>query len=230
MASFNLVSPFELSGDQTTAVVELVGGVVQGMPHQVLLGATGTGKTFTIANVVAQTGKPTLVLSHNKTLAAQLFAEFKRLFPDNAVEFFVSYYDYYQPEAYVPASDTYIQKDALINEQIDKLRHSATKALLERDDVIIISSVSCIYGLGSKEAYDGMLLRLEVGQVVDRRDILKKLVDILYDRNESDFHRGTFRSRGDVVEVFPAHEDSHAIRIELFGDEIERISSIDALR
>ncbi|MEC7948796.1 MAG: excinuclease ABC subunit UvrB [Myxococcota bacterium] len=230
MADFNLVLPFEPSGDQPAAIQQLTEGVDRGDRHQVLLGATGTGKTFTIANVIARTGRPTLVLSHNKTLAAQLFGELKKLFPDNAVEFFVSYYDYYQPEAYVASSDTYIQKDSLINERIDKLRHAATRSLLEREDVIIVSSVSCIYGLGSREAYDGMLLQLEVGQEISRRDILTKLVEILYERNEQDFHRGTFRARGDVIEIFPAHEDELALRVELFGDEVERISVIDALR
>jgi excinuclease ABC subunit B len=230
MAEFNLVMPFEPAGDQPEAIRQLTEGVLRGERHQVLLGATGTGKTFTIANVIANTGRPTLVLSHNKTLAAQLFGELKRLFPDHAVEFFVSFYDYYQPEAYVASSDTYIQKDSLINERIDKLRHAATRSLLERDDVIIVSSVSCIYGLGSREAYDGMLLQLEVGQEISRRDILTKLVEILYERNEQDFHRGTFRARGDVIEVFPAHEDQLALRIELFGDEVERISVIDGLR
>jgi excinuclease ABC subunit B len=230
MADFNLVLPFQPSGDQPEAIRQLTEGVERGDRHQVLLGATGTGKTFTIANVIANTGRPTLVLSHNKTLAAQLFGELKKLFPDNAVEYFVSYYDYYQPEAYVASSDTYIQKDSLINERIDKLRHAATRSLLERDDVIIVSSVSCIYGLGSREAYDGMLLQLEVGQEIGRREILTKLVEILYERNESDFHRGSFRARGDVIEVFPAHEDELALRIELFGDEVERISVIDALR
>ena len=230
MAEFNLVMPFQPSGDQPEAIRLLTEGVERGERHQVLLGATGTGKTFTIANVIANTGRPTLVLSHNKTLAAQLFGELKRLFPDHAVEFFVSYYDYYQPEAYVASSDTYIQKDSLINERIDKLRHAATRSLLEREDVIIVSSVSCIYGLGSREAYDGMLLQLEVGQEISRRAILTKLVEILYERNEQDFHRGTFRARGDVIEVFPAHEDELALRIELFGDEVERISVIEALR
>ncbi len=191
MPEFRLQLPFEPAGDQPAAIEALTEGVLRGDRHQVLLGATGTGKTFTIANVIANTQRPTLVLSHNKTLAAQLFGELKKLFPDNAVEYFVSYYDYYQPEAYVASSDTYIQKDALINERIDKLRHAATRSLLERDDVIIVSSVSCIYGLGSREAYDGMLLQLAVGQEISRRDILTKLVEILYERNESDFHRGT---------------------------------------
>lgn len=227
---FKLVSPFEPAGDQPQAIEELTQGILSGEKHQVLLGATGTGKTFTVSKVIENVGRPTLVLSHNKTLAAQLYGEFKRLFPDAAVEYFVSFYDYYQPEAYVPSSDVFIQKDSLINEQIDKLRHAATRSLLERKDVIIIASVSCIYGLGSREAYDNMLLRLEVGQEISRKEILTKLVDILYDRNDHDFHRGTFRVRGDVIEVFPAHEDSRALRIELFGDEVERISIIDPLR
>ena len=230
MATFRLASPYQPAGDQPQAIAELCAGVDAGMQHQVLLGATGTGKTFTVANVIAHAGLPTLVLSHNKTLAAQLYGEFKSLFPDAAVEYFVSYYDYYQPEAYVPASDTYIQKDSLINEQIDRLRHRATRALLERNDVIIVSSVSCIYGLGSREAYDDMLLHLHRGDHVPRQKILSKLVDILYDRNDQDFHRGTFRTRGDVIEVFPAHEEDRAYRIELFGDEVDRISVIDPLR
>ena len=230
MPDFTLHTEYDPAGDQPEAIRQLIEGVERGLPHQVLLGATGTGKTFTVANVIAAANKPTLVLSHNKTLAAQLFGELKKLFPDNAVEYFVSYYDYYQPEAYVPSSDTYIQKDSLINDRIDKLRHSATRALLERRDVIIVSSVSCIYGIGSREAYDGMLLRLEVGQELGRRQILTKLVDILYERNDTDFHRGSFRVRGDVIEVFPAHEDEVAVRIELFGDEVERISLIDPLR
>ncbi|MCK6502546.1 excinuclease ABC subunit UvrB [Myxococcota bacterium] len=230
MATFRLASPYQPAGDQPQAIAELCAGVDAGLKHQVLLGATGTGKTFTMANVIAHAGLPTLVLSHNKTLAAQLYGEFKALFPDAAVEYFVSYYDYYQPEAYVPASDTYIQKDSLINEQIDRLRHRATRALLERNDVIIVSSVSCIYGLGSREAYDDMLLHLHRGDHVPRQKILAKLVDILYDRNDQDFHRGTFRTRGDVIEVFPAHEEDRAYRIELFGDEVERISVIDPLR
>jgi excinuclease ABC subunit B len=227
---FHLKLPFEPSGDQPEAIRQLTEGLQRGDRHQVLLGATGTGKTFTIANVIEKVDRPTLILSHNKTLAAQLFGELKRFFPDNAVEYFVSYYDYYQPEAYVASSDTYIQKDSLINERIDKLRHSATRALLERSDVIIVSSVSCIYGLGSREAYDGMLIQLSVGDEIPRRELLRRLVDILYERNEADFHRGTFRARGDVIEVFPAHEDDVALRIELFGDEVERISTFDALR
>ena len=230
MAHFKLHSDYQPAGDQPQAIAELTEGVADGVPHQVLLGATGTGKTFTIAHVIANSGRPTLVLSHNKTLAAQLYGELRQLFPDAAVEYFVSYYDYYQPEAYVASSDTYIQKDALINDHIDKLRHRATRALLERDDVIIVASVSCIYGIGSREAYDDMLLRLEVGQEVPRKEILSKLVDLLYDRNEADFHRGTFRARGDVIEIFPAHEDARAWRVELFGDEVERLSVIDPLR
>ena len=230
MALFDMHLPFQPGGDQPEAIRQLVSGLRAGDRHQVLLGATGTGKTFTVANVIAAVQKPTLVLCHNKTLAAQIFGELKRFFPNNAVEYFVSYYDYYQPEAYVASSDTYIQKDSLINERIDKLRHAATRSLLERKDVIIVSSVSCIYGIGSREAYDGMLLQLEVGQTIDRQTILRRLVEILYERNEQDFHRGTFRARGDVIEVFPAHEDEVALRIELFGDEVERISTIDGLR
>jgi excinuclease ABC subunit B len=230
MGRFELKTTFEPAGDQPEAIASLCSGLDQGMPHQVLLGATGTGKTFTMAHLIAHADKPTLVLSHNKTLAAQLYGELKGLFPDNAVEYFVSYYDYYQPEAYVPSTDTYIQKDLLINEHIDKLRHRATKSLLERKDVIIVSSVSCIYGLGSKEAYDGMLVRLEVGDSWPRKKLLRALVEILYTRNDHDFHRGTFRVRGDVVEIFPASEDEVAIRIELFGDEVEAISLVDPLR
>ncbi len=227
---FRLVSEHQPTGDQPQAIEELVAGLGRSDPHQVLLGITGSGKTFTVANVIARTGLPTLVLAPNKTLAAQLFGEFKTLFPDNAVEYFVSYYDYYQPEAYVPSSDTYIEKDSLINEAIDRMRHRATKSLLERHDVIIVASVSCIYGLGSSEAYEGMLLHLEVGSEVRRQDVLRKLVDIHYDRNEQDFHRGTFRARGDVIDVFPAYEDDIAVRIELFGDEVDAISLFDPLR
>jgi excinuclease ABC subunit B len=230
MSRFSLHLPYQPGGDQPEAIRQLTEGVLRGDRHQVLLGATGTGKTFTVANVIQAVQKPTLVLCHNKTLAAQLFGELRRFFPHNSVEYFVSYYDYYQPEAYIPSSDTYIQKDSLINDRIDKLRHSATRALLQRDDVVIVSSVSCIYGIGSREAYDGMVLGLRVGQTFDRRDLLHRLVEIQYERNEADFHRGTFRVRGDVIEVFPAHEDEKAIRIELFGDEVERISVIDALR
>ena len=203
MGRFRLHTEYEPAGDQPQAIEQLCAGIDAGLPHQVLLGATGTGKTFTMAHLIEHADRPSLVLCHNKTLAAQLYGELKGLFPDNSVEYFVSYYDYYQPEAYVPSTDTYIQKDLLINEHIDKLRHSATKALLERKDVIIVSSVSCIYGLGSREAYDGMLVRLEVGQDWPRRKLLRALVEILYSRNDHDFHRGTFRVRGDVIEVFP---------------------------
>ncbi len=227
---FRLVSPHKPTGDQPAAIQTLVEGLANGEKHQTLLGITGSGKTFTVANVIATTNVPTLVLAPNKTLAAQLYGELKNLFPDNAVEYFVSYYDYYQPEAYVASSDTYIEKDSLINEAIDRLRHAATKSLLERTDVIIVASVSCIYGLGSAEAYEGMLLLLEVGQEVRRRDILAKLVEIQYERNEQDFHRGTFRVRGDVIDIFPAYEDARAIRIELFGDEVDAISAFDPLR
>jgi excinuclease ABC subunit B len=227
---FALSSPHSPTGDQPQAIEALTQGLQQGLPHQVLLGITGSGKTFTIANVIARLNRPTLVLAPNKTLAAQLFGEFKRLFPENSVEYFVSYYDYYQPEAYVPSSDTYIEKDSLINEAIDRLRHAATRSLLERNDVIIVASVSCIYGIGSAEAYEGMLLQLERGQEVRRHDILTKLVEIQYERNEQDFHRGTFRARGDVIDVFPAYEEDKAIRIELFGDEVDSISTFDPLR
>jgi excinuclease ABC subunit B len=230
MNSFKLVSEFQPKGDQPQAIESLSESVLEGVTHQVLLGVTGSGKTFTMANVIERVQKPTLVISHNKTLAAQLYGEFKELFPENAVEFFVSYYDYYQPEAYIPSTDTYIEKDTQINEDIDKMRHSATRSLLERNDVIIVASVSCIYGLGSPEAYHGMLLYLERGMTIPREEILSKLVEIQYERNDIDFHRGTFRVRGDVIEVFPAHEENRAIRIELFGDEVDAISEIDPLR
>ena len=230
MNSFKLVSEFQPKGDQPQAIESLSESVLEGATHQVLLGVTGSGKTFTMANVIEKVQKPTLVISHNKTLAAQLYGEFKELFPENAVEFFVSYYDYYQPEAYIPSTDTYIEKDTQINEEIDKMRHSATRSLLERDDVIIVASVSCIYGLGSPEAYHGMLLYLEKGMDISREVILSKLVEIQYERNDIDFHRGTFRVRGDVIEVFPAHEGSRAIRVELFGDQVEEISEIDPLK
>ena len=229
MTVFKLVSEFEPTGDQPQAIEKLSTAVLEGTKHQVLMGVTGSGKTFTMANVIERVQKSTLVISHNKTLAAQLYGEFKDLFPDNAVEFFVSYYDYYQPEAYIPSTDTYIEKDTSINEEIDKMRHSATRSLLDRNDVIIVASVSCIYGLGSPEAYHGLLLFLERGATVPREKILNKLVEIQYERNDIDFHRGTFRVRGDIVEVFPAYED-RAIRIELFGDEVEAISEIDPLR
>jgi excinuclease ABC subunit B len=227
---FQLVSPHQPTGHQPAAISALIDGLRTGRKHQTLLGITGSGKTFTVANVVAEINRPTLVLAPNKTLAAQLYGEFKSFFPHNAVEYFVSYYDYYQPEAYVASSDTFIEKDSLINEAIDRLRHAATRSLLERRDVLIVARVSCIYGIGSSEAYQGMLLRLAVGQQVDRRDILRKLVEIQYERNQADFHRGTFRARGDVIDVFPAYEDDIAIRIELFGDEVERIHTFDALR
>ena len=230
MARFNLVSNYQPQGDQPQAIKELTAGLKRNDPHQVLLGVTGSGKTFTMANVVQQVQRPTLVLAHNKTLAAQLYGEFKELFPDNAVEYFVSYYDYYQPEAYVPTTDTFIEKDSSINEEIDKLRHSATRSLLSRRDVLIVASVSCIYGLGSPEAYYGMLVRLEEGMELDRNELLKRLVENQYQRNDVDFHRGTFRVRGDTVEVFPAYEEKLALRIEFFGDEIEAISEIDPLR
>jgi excinuclease ABC subunit B len=227
---FHLVSEFAPRGDQPQAIAQLVDGVRSGHHRQVLLGVTGSGKTFTMANVIAQVNRPTLVIAPNKTLAAQLYHELKTLFPDNAVRYFVSYYDYYQPEAYVPSTDTYIEKDASINDEIDKMRHSATKALLERNDVVIVASVSCIYGLGSPEAYFDMLVFLERGGRVDRDHLLRKLVDIQYERNDYDFHRGTFRVRGDVVELFPAYEEARAIRIELFGDEVDRLTEIDPLR
>jgi excinuclease ABC subunit B len=225
---FRLVSDFELRGDQPAAIEALVAGVERGDRWQVLLGVTGSGKTFTMAHVIARVNRPTLVMVHNKTLAAQLYQEFRRFFPENAVEYFVSYYDYYQPEAYVPASDTYIEKEATINDEIDRMRLSATRSLFERRDVIIVASVSCIYGLGSPEAYYGMLLALERGQRIARDQILRKLVDIQYERNDDEFVRGTFRVRGDIVEVFPSYED-HAVRIELFGDEIDELASIDPL-
>jgi excinuclease ABC subunit B len=227
---FHLVTSFKPKGDQPQAIKQLVAGVAAGEPHQVLLGVTGSGKTFTIANVIQRINRPTLVLAPNKTLAAQLYGEFQEFFPDNAVEYFVSYYDYYQPEAYVPQADLYIEKDSAINEAIDRMRHSATRSLLERQDVIIVASVSCIYGLGSPEAYHGMLLYLEEGMEKDRKDVLRKLVDILYERNDLDFHRGSFRVRGDRVEIFPAYEEDRAVRVEFWGDTVESIKEIDPLR
>ena len=227
---FELVTEFEPKGDQPRAIEQLVAGLKRGDKHQTLLGATGTGKTFTIANTIQTVNRPTLVMAPNKTLAAQLYNEFKELFPHNAVEYFVSYYDYYQPEAYIPSSDTFIEKDSAINDAIDRMRHSATRALFERNDVIIVASVSCIYGLGSSEAYMDMLLFLEEGDIVRREDVLHKLVEIQFDRRDYDFHRGTFRVRGDIVEIFPAHEEDHAIRVEFFGDEVEAIYEIDPLR
>jgi excinuclease ABC subunit B len=226
--SFQLVSDFELRGDQVHAVPELVEGLERGDKHQVLLGVTGSGKTFTMATVIATVNRPTLVMAHNKTLAAQLYQEFRRFFPHNAVEYFVSYYDYYQPEAYVPASDTYIEKESTINDEIDRMRLSATRSLFERRDVIIVASVSCIYGLGSPEAYYGMLLPLERGQRMDRDQILRKLVEIQYERNDHEFGRGTFRVRGDIIEVYPSYEES-ALRIGLFGDEIDELVTFDPL-
>ncbi|MTT31585.1 excinuclease ABC subunit UvrB [Terrilactibacillus sp. BCM23-1] len=226
---FELVSSYQPSGDQPDAIRKIVDGIKHNKKHQTLLGATGTGKTFTMSNVIQQVNKPTLIMAHNKTLAAQLYNEFKEFFPNNAVEYFVSYYDYYQPEAYIPQSDTYIEKDASINDEIDKLRHSATSSLFERDDVIIIASVSCIYGLGSPEEYRALVLSLRKGMEKDRDQMLRALVDIQYMRNDISFERGTFRVRGDVVEIFPASRDEHCIRVEFFGDEIDRITEIDAL-
>ena len=230
MNSFKMITEFEPRGDQPQAIERLVEGVQNGAGHQVLLGVTGSGKTFTIANVIQAVQRPALIIAHNKTLAAQLYGEFKTLFPENAVEYFVRYYDYYQPEAYIPSTDTYIEKDSAINEEIDKLRHSATHSLLERRDVIIVASVSCIYGLGSPEAYYGMLLLLEEGKEVPRDEMLRRLVEIQYERNDIDFHRGTFRVRGDIVEIFPPYEEEQAIRVEFFGDLIESITLVDPLR
>ncbi|AQX53249.1 excinuclease ABC subunit UvrB [Priestia flexa] len=226
---FKLVSSYEPQGDQPKAIEKIVKGIHEGKQQQVLLGATGTGKTFTISNVIKEVNKPTLIIAHNKTLAGQLYSEFKEFFPDNAVEYFVSYYDYYQPEAYVPQTDTFIEKDASINDEIDKLRHSATSSLFERNDVIIIASVSCIYGLGSPEEYKEMVVSLRVGMEKERNQLLRDLVDVQYERNDIDFKRGTFRVRGDVVEIFPASRDERCIRIEFFGDEIDRIREVDAL-
>ena len=226
---FKLVSKFEPSGDQPKAIEKLVCGIKNGEKHQVLLGATGTGKTFTIANVIKEVNKPTLVLAHNKTLAGQLYSELKELFPENRVEYFVSYYDYYQPEAYVPSTDTYIEKDSSINDEIDELRHAATSSLLSRKDVIVVASVSCIYGIGEVEEYKNKMLTLFVGETIERDKVLEKLVDMLYERNDYDFKRGTFRVRGDVLEIIPASERTAGIRIEFFGDEIDRISTIDTL-
>ena len=229
MNEFKLKAPYEPTGDQPQAIAELVKGFKEGNQCQTLLGVTGSGKTFTMANVIQQLQKPTLVIAHNKTLAAQLYGEFKEMFPENAVEYFVSYYDYYQPEAYVPSSDTYIAKDSAINDEIDKLRLSATMALTERRDVIIVASVSCIYGLGSPMDYQNMVISLRPGMIKERDELMAKLIEIQYDRNDMDFHRGTFRVRGDVVEVIPAYESETAIRIEFFGDEIDRITEIDIL-
>ena len=226
---FELQAPYEPLGDQPRAIDQLVAGVREGKRHQTLLGATGTGKTFTVSNVLTEINRPTLVIAHNKTLAGQLYSEFKEFFPNNAVEYFVSYYDYYQPEAYVPSTDTYIEKDASINDEIDKLRHSATSSLFERNDVLIVASVSCIYGLGNPDEYREMLVSLRVGMEISRNDLLRRFVDIQYTRNDLNFIRGTFRVRGDVVEIFPASRDERCIRIEFFGDEIDRLREVDAL-
>lgn len=229
MDHFKLVSEFAPTGDQPQAIAELVQGFKEGNQFQTLLGVTGSGKTFTMANVIQALNKPTLIIAHNKTLAAQLYGEFKEFFPENAVEYFVSYYDYYQPEAYVPSTDTYIEKDSSINDEIDKLRHSATAALSERNDVIIVASVSCIYGLGSPIDYKEMVISLRPGMIKDRDEVIHKLIDIQYTRNDMDFHRGTFRVRGDVIEIFPAYSASEAYRVEFFGDEVDRITEIDTL-
>ncbi|MCI6899729.1 MAG: excinuclease ABC subunit UvrB [Bacilli bacterium] len=226
---FKLISKYKPSGDQPAAIEELVKGINEGKKEQVLLGATGTGKTFTVANVIAKVNKPTLVLAHNKTLAGQLYSELKELFPENKVEYFVSYYDYYQPEAYVPSTDTYIEKDSSINDEIDELRHAATSALLSRRDVIVVASVSCIYGIGEVEEYKNKMLTLSVGDKTERNQVLTKLVDMLYERNDLDFKRGTFRVRGDTLEIIPANQNTTGFRIEFFGDEIDRISEIDTL-
>ena len=229
MNEFKLKAPYKPTGDQPRAIAELVKGFKEGNQCQTLLGVTGSGKTFTMANVIQQLQKPTLVIAHNKTLAAQLYGEFKEMFPDNAVEYFVSYYDYYQPEAYVPSSDTYIAKDSSVNDEIDKLRLSATSSLSERKDVIIVSSVSCIYGIGSPDDYQNMIISLRPGMEKDRDEVIRELIDIQYDRNEMDFHRGTFRVRGDVLEIFPADYSETAVRVEFFGDEIDRITEVDIL-
>jgi len=230
MSIFNITTDYTPRGDQPLAIKELVEGIERGDRHQTLLGVTGSGKTFTVANVIAQTSRPALVLAPNKTLAAQLYGEFKELFPDNAVEYFVSYYDYYQPEAYIPTSDTFIEKDSAINDEIDKMRHSATRSLLTRRDVIIVASVSCIYGIGSPDAYQSMHIFFHQGDDYGRDELLKKLIEIQYERNDMDFHRGTFRVRGDVIEIFPAYDNDRALRIEFFGDEVEAINEIDPLR
>src|SRR5438445_7716392 len=228
--AFKLRSDYKPQGDQPRASAELAAGIKRGDRHQALLGVTGSGKTFTVANVVAQVQKPTLVIAHNKTLAGQLFGEFKELFPENAVEFFVSYYDYYQPEAYVPSTDTYIEKDSTINDEIDRLRHSATHSLLTRNDVLIVASVSCIYGLGTAEAYSELKVALQTGEEHSRHKLLRDLVEIQYERNDHDFSRGTFRVKGDTIEIFPAYEEERAFRVELFGDVVESIKEIDPLR
>ena len=228
MNQFKLVAPFEPRGDQPEAIAGLIDGLGRGYRDQVLLGVTGSGKTFTMANVIAALNRPTLVVAHNKTLAAQLYGEFKEFFPENAVEYFVSYYDYYQPEAYIPQTDTYIEKDTLRNDELERLRHAATSVLFERRDVVIVASVSCIYGLGSPEDYLGLTLSLKAGEVRERNYILRRLVGIQYTRNDLGFSRGTFRVRGDVIEIIPAGEEE-IVRVELFGDEVERISRVDPL-
>lgn len=230
MAEFKLTTEYAARGDQPRAIEELTAGVLRGDEHQVLLGVTGSGKTFTMANVIANAKRPALIIAHNKTLAAQLYGEFKQLFPENAVEYFVSYYDYYQPEAYVPSSDTYIEKDSSINEQIERMRHSATHSLHTRDDVVIIASVSCIYGLGTAKAYVGMAVKLVKGDELGRDALMRKLVECQYERNDMDFHRGTFRVRGDTVEIFPIYEEDRAVRVEFFGDTVEKITEFDPLR
>jgi excinuclease ABC subunit B len=227
---FQLVSPYQPGGDQPKAIKELTEGLKRGDEAQVLLGITGSGKTYSIANVISEVQRPTLIMAHNKILAAQLYGEFKELFPHNAVHYFVSYYDYYQPEAYVPTTDTFIEKDSIVNEEIDRMRHAATFALLSRRDVIIVASVSCIYGIGSRSTYESMTCEVDVGTAVDRDSVLRRLVELQYERNDIDFHRGTFRVRGDVVEVFPAYEADTAVRIEWFGDQVESISEIDPMR
>lgn len=229
MSDFQLVTRFEPAGDQPEAIRQMVEGIEAGLAHQTLLGVTGSGKTFSIANVIAQINRPTLVLAPNKTLAAQLYGEFKAFFPNNAVEYFVSYYDYYQPEAYVPSSDTFIEKDASINDHIEQMRLSATKALLERKDAIIVTTVSCIYGLGSPETYLKMVLHVDRGDKLDQRELLRRLTSLQYTRNDMDFARATFRVRGDVIDIYPAESDLEAIRIELFDDEVESLSAFDPL-
>ncbi len=226
---FQVVSDFEPAGDQPRAIAELIAGVQAGELDQVLLGVTGSGKTFTVAHVIQEIRRPTLILAPNKTLAAQLYGEMKSFFPHNAVEYFVSYYDYYQPEAYVPRTDTFVEKEASVNEQIDRMRHSATRALLERDDVIIVASVSCIYGIGAVETYGNMVVTLKVGQTIDRTQVMRRLVELQYKRNDASFHRGTFRVRGDSLELFPAHLEDRAWRLTLFGDELEAIQEFDPL-
>src|SRR5437763_15892264 len=229
MPDLKVHAPFEPTGDQPAAIEGLVRGLGEGLRHQVLLGATGTGKTYAAAKLIEAVNRPTLVMAHNKTLAAQLYQEFREFFPENAVEYFVSYYDYFQPEAYLPRSDTYIEKDSSINEQIDRMRHSATRALLERDDVIIVASVSCIYGIGSVETYTAMTFALKKGERIDQRQLIADLVALQYKRTQADFTRGTFRVRGDVIDIFPAHYEDRAWRVNLFGDVVENIEEFDPL-